>query len=48
MGNVHQEGPPQLGTPTYASIISPSNSPRHFGQPGPQPYHYSEDKRRNP
>eukprot|EP00986_Skeletonema_menzelii_P021053 scaffold33006_cov154-Skeletonema_menzelii.AAC.2 len=43
MGNVHQEGQ-QLNAPSYASIISPSSSPRHFGQPGPQPHQHREHK----
>jgi len=44
IGNVHQGGQ-QQGAPSYASIISPSSSPRHFGQPGPQPHNYRQDKR---
>ena len=44
MGNMHQEGQQRVAR-SYASIISPSSSPRHFGQPGPQPHQYHEKKR---
>mmetsp|Transcript_8636 Transcript_8636/g.13017 ORF Transcript_8636/g.13017 Transcript_8636/m.13017 type:complete len:501 (+) Transcript_8636:92-1594(+) len=44
MGNLHQEAQ-QLSSPSYASIISPTSSPRHFGHPGPQPHQHREDKR---